>query len=350
MGTSATEGSWGAYAASPATAESMAALAGTVADDLSGPDLVDAIVASEKALSLLTGLQMRLMNALAEPFKAGDPTRLAAKMARKNFITGDDDPEQVEFFVPEAAACLAGAEIAAALRMSPITSGIRVRDAARMTSDLTPTLEALEAGVLDRAKARVIAEHCAPLDAEQAADVQDLVLPEAGELTTSELRDLTGEAVIIVDPRGVEDRHKAAAARRDLTLRPQPDAMATLSAFLPADSAVTIFQLSDLLATATAGAAGDDRGIGNRRIDALADVCAELMTHGFLDLTHFIDNDLADSTARPPRPGRPKKGDGGADLNDRVSSRTGDAGTGRVDDTAANDMVSSPAGGAGTGR
>ena len=83
MVTSATEGSWGAYAASPATAESMAALAGTVADDLSGPDLVDAIVASEKALSLLTGLQMRLMNALAEPFKAGDPTRLAAKMARK---------------------------------------------------------------------------------------------------------------------------------------------------------------------------------------------------------------------------------------------------------------------------
>ena len=33
--------------------------------------------------------------------------------------------------------------------------------------------------MLDRAKARVIAEHCEPLDPEQTQDLQDLVLPGA---------------------------------------------------------------------------------------------------------------------------------------------------------------------------
>ena len=57
-------------------------------------------MASEKALSLLAGTQMRLLTALAVPFVAGDPMRLAAGLARKSCITGDDDPDQVAQFVP----------------------------------------------------------------------------------------------------------------------------------------------------------------------------------------------------------------------------------------------------------
>ena len=74
---------------------------------MTGAALVDAIVASEKALSLLAGTQMRLLTALAVPFVAGDPMRLAAVLARKNCITGDDDPDQVAHYVPAAAASLA---------------------------------------------------------------------------------------------------------------------------------------------------------------------------------------------------------------------------------------------------
>ena len=216
-------------------------LAGVAAGSLSGAELVDAIVTSEKALSLLTGLQMRLLAAFAVPFVAGDPMRLAARLARKSCITGDDSPEQVQLFVPEAAVSLAAAEIAAALRISPVTAGIRVREADTMTTVLAPTLEALEQGVVDRGKARVIAEQCAPLSEEHTAVVQDLVLPAAGGLTTSELREVTGQAVITVDPAGAQDRHEKAAARRELALQALPDAMASLKAFLPADGAVKIF-------------------------------------------------------------------------------------------------------------
>jgi hypothetical protein len=316
--------SWGPLAERGADRESLCSLAAADAGKLDGPDLVDAIVASEKALSLLAGLQMRLMDALAAPFVAGDPMRLASRLARKSCMSGDDSDEQVELFVPEAATCLAAAEIAAALRISPVTAGIRVREAATMTADLTPTLHALEAGRLDRGKARVIAEHCQPLTAEHTAAVQQIVLGDADQLSTSELRDLTGQAVITVDPTGAEERHRAAAVRRELTLRAQPDAMATLSAFLPADGAVKIFQISDLLATGTAGSSGDPRGVGARRVDALVDIADQLLTNGYLDLTHYLDHALPDTVApSSPRTVRP-----GGDTTDERDNREGGSATG----------------------
>src|SRR6476469_6156336 len=285
---------WAELAGQPATPESLQALTGADPASMTGAALVDAIVASEKALSLLAGTQMRLLTALAVPFVAGDPMRLAAGLARPRCTTGDGDPDQVARYIPEAAATLAEAEVAAALRIPCRTAGIRITEAGTMTGTLAPTLHAMEHGVLDRAKARVIADHCRPLDPEQTQDLQDLVLPEAGALTTSELREVAGQAVIIVDPDGAENRHQQAAARRELQLQPQPDGMATLKAHLPADGAVKIFQVSDLLATGTAGTPGDTRGIGARRVDALVDIADHLLTHGFVDLTDYLGAELPD--------------------------------------------------------
>jgi len=61
------------------------------------------------------------------------------------------------------------------------------------------------------------------------------VLSVAPVRTTAELREITGRAVIAADPAGAADRHRRAAARRELTLSAGTDAMATLKAFLPAD-------------------------------------------------------------------------------------------------------------------
>jgi len=279
--------------------------AGAVPDTMTGPALVDAIVASEKALSFLAAKQMRLLTAFAQPFKAGDPMRLARRLARKSCITGDDDPEHVAMFVEEAARSLAQAEVAAALRIPSKTAGGRVQEATTMTGVLAPTLAALATGVLDRGKARVIAEHCSPLSPENTTKVQDLVLPTAGDLTTSELREVTGQAVITVDPDGAQDRHQAAAARRELALQALPDAMASLKAYLPADGAVKIFQISDLLATGTAGSPGDTRGIGARRVDALVDIADQLLTNGYLDLTGYLGTELPDHGTPRTRGGCP---------------------------------------------
>ena len=181
---------WPALAGSRASVDSLTALAGADPAELSGPELVEAVVASEKAMSMLAAIQMRLLSAFAKPFVAGDPMRLAARLARKNCITGDEDPNNVEMFVPEAAASLAAAEVAAALRISPVTAGIRVREAETMTTELAPTLDLLHNGTLDRGKARIIAEHCAPLTPDHKAELQELVLPHGGTSTSSELREL----------------------------------------------------------------------------------------------------------------------------------------------------------------
>jgi hypothetical protein len=122
---------WPALAGSRASVDSLTALAGADPAELSGSELVEAVVASEKAMSMLAAIQMRLLSAFAKPFVAGDPMRLAARLARKNCITGDEDPNNVEMFGPEAAASLAAAEVAAALRISPVTAGIRVRERQR---------------------------------------------------------------------------------------------------------------------------------------------------------------------------------------------------------------------------
>ena len=190
------------------------------------------------------------------------------------------------------------------MRIPCQTAGNRVAEADRMTGVLAPTLNALEQGSLDRVKARVIADHTRPLTPEQTQDLQDLVLPGVEELTTTELRDVTGQAVIIVDPDGAEDRHQEAAARRELRMQPGPDGMATLKAHLPADGAVKIFQVSDLLATGTAGTPGDRRGIGARRVDALVDIADHLLTHGFVDLTDYLGEQLPDHGTPTPRPRR----------------------------------------------
>ena len=286
---------WAAHAAAAADTVSLTALADADPGRLSGADLVDAITASEKALSLLTGIQMRLLAAFAAPFTAGDPMRLANRLARKNRVD-DPTPDQVQAVVPDAAICLAATETAAALRISPVTAGHRIREAITMTTALHPTLHAMEHGTLDRGKARIIAEHCAPLTGVHTTAVQDLVLPAAADLTNSELRDLTEQAVVTIDPNGADERHQQAATRRSLAMRALPDAMATLSAFLPADGAVKIFQISDLLATSTAASPGDTRGIAARRVDALVDIADHLLTHGHLDLTDYLGQPLPDST------------------------------------------------------
>ncbi len=297
-------GQWAGHANGPAGAASLAALTSVDPTTLTGPELIDAILAAEKGMSLLAAVQIRLMAAFAVPFVAGDPTRLAARLAKKNRCADtEQDSGTIEAYLAEAATSLAAAEVAAALRIAPVTGGIRVRAADTMTTVLAPTLHALQTGVLDRGKARVIAEHCEPLSPAHTTAVQQLVLPTAGALSTSELRELTGLAVITIDPDGAQDRHEHAAARRDLAMTAHRDAMATLTAFLPADAAVKIFQISDLLATGTAGVTGDNRGIGARRIDALVDIADQLLTHGHLDLTHYLHTPLPDhGTPRHPHP------------------------------------------------
>ncbi|GAA2007606.1 DUF222 domain-containing protein [Nakamurella flavida] len=273
---------------------------------MSGADLVDAIAESERLMSAVAAWQMRALAAFAVPGVAGDPYALAGRLAGRE-VTGpaDSDPDVLGSFVLDAAQSMAAGEVAAAFRISPVTAGVKVRDAIRMCTELPATLAALSAGVIDRGKARVIAEYTAPLPAHLAGVVEGRVLPIASAQSTAATRKATAAAVITVDPRGAQERHEQARRERGLLVQPGTDGMSTLKAYLAADGAVSIFQLADLLATHTVGFADDDRSIGARRVDALTDLAGQILTHGQVDLADYLTPDTtvaADTTVTADTP------------------------------------------------
>ncbi|MBM9467984.1 HNH endonuclease signature motif containing protein [Nakamurella leprariae] len=291
---------WADQASAPPGTDSLIALAAldpVVIGGLSGGEMVDALIAVDRAQSLLAARRMQLLAALAVPFSAGDPMRLAARLARKHTLSDSD--EQVAQHVPLAAASLAGSAVAAALGIPTVTAGIQVATAQDFTGRLAPTLAALESGRIDAAKARIVHEHTATLTGLAAGTVQQLVLPTAHEATRSEFRDQVATAVIIADPKSAQERHEAAAEQRSLALSTAPDAMANLRAYLPADAGIKIAQICDLIATQTTALPGDRRGIATRRVDALADLADRLLTHGHLDLRAWLGHPLPDPTGHP---------------------------------------------------
>ncbi|GAA2014196.1 DUF222 domain-containing protein [Nakamurella flavida] len=263
---------------------------------MSGADLVDAIAESERVMSAVAAWQMRALAAFAVPGVAGDPYALAGRLAGRE-VTGpaDSDPDVLGSFVLDAAQSMAAGEVAATFRISPVTAGVKVRDAIRMCTELPATLAALSSGVIDRGKARVIAEYTAPLPAHLAGVVEGRVLPIAAAQSTAATRKATAAAVIAVDPRGAQERHEQARKERGLLVQPGTDGMSTLKAYLTADGAVSIFQLADLLATHTVGFADDDRSISARRVDALTDLAGQILTHGQVDLADYLTPDTANA-------------------------------------------------------
>ena len=291
-----------------ASAEPSAASIGTVLeareDQIAGADLVSLIVASEKALSLLQARQATLLAEFARPGRAGDVSALVSAYTEgfdplTRRPDGEIDTDVLQFVIDEQSHKLAAAEVAAALHVSPITARRRVTAAVELTAELPGTHAALAAGRIDRARAWVIADRTAVLDRETRGLVEDRILPIAADRTPGRLRELVDRAVIAVDPEAAANRGRKARADRRVEHQPLPDGMGRLQAFLPADGAVSVFTLVDLLAGATAGL--DERGVDARRADALTDIADALLTDGYCDLTGLIQP-VADA-GRGPEPG-----------------------------------------------
>jgi len=71
-----------------------------------------------------------------------------------------------------------------------------------------------------------------------------------------------------------------------VTHRPDKDGMGVINALLPAEAAVMVFTLIDLIAEANKGL--DGRTVDQRRADAIGDIADELLTFGFVDLDGLI--------------------------------------------------------------
>ncbi|MER7435462.1 DUF222 domain-containing protein [Pseudonocardia alni] len=129
------------------------------------------------------------------------------------------------------------AQIQLACRVSTAEARTRVADARDLHSGLDDVRCLHEAGQLSAAKVSAIALECRDLNAAQRAQV-DARLAAVRDLTRygiGRLRAMTRRLVAEIAPERFRARVHAARAERRVTLRPAPDAMSYLTAYVPVE-------------------------------------------------------------------------------------------------------------------
>lgn len=170
--------------------------------------------------------------------------------------------------------CVAGEEIAMRLACSRRAGRELVRHGRAFSRALAPTGDALAAGTIDPAKARVLVE---ALDRPEvpgmlAWEVQERVLPAAPGRTPAQLARDVAAALVTCDPGGaVVRRQGARRGRRVDRPRVLPDGMAGVWAVLDVADAVRLDSTIDDLARA-ARAHGDPRTLDQLRADVLVEL------------------------------------------------------------------------------
>jgi hypothetical protein len=170
---------------------------------------------------------------------------------------------------------VAATEVGARLGWSPGIADHVIDQALLLTGPLSPTRQALAAGALTVRHARVILDELGPHRDHPVllAQVQQRILPTAGGLTPTRLRNKIKRLLARLAPQMVKDTVEQAGAGREVTCRPAPHGMAYLEAYLPALDATALMAALDAAATAAGTDHLDEhRTLPQLRADALASV------------------------------------------------------------------------------
>ncbi|MEO6714786.1 MAG: DUF222 domain-containing protein [Mycobacteriales bacterium] len=163
-------------------------------------------------------------------------------------------------------------DVAAAVRLSPLSAARRVEVARQLVGRLRATGKALETGTITFWYAVSLVEGVAQLDDAAAAEVERVALDGAGTLTLAAFRARIRRAVIAAAPKDADERHEQAVKARRVVFSPQPDGMAWLSAYLTAPEAIAGYRAIYAAAyrASTTDDADDDHTnlAGPRRADA----------------------------------------------------------------------------------
>ncbi len=170
-------------------------------------------------------------------------------------------------------------EIALALGVAETTAARKLLEAQAFTTRLPATFAALHAGHISDRKARAVHQGTGDVTDDVAALVERDVLPHLPTSTMPQIHDLIAAAVIRRDPHGAQDRHEQARERRGITRHGEPDGMATLTVFSTLPDIATIHAALTAMSDA-ARTPDDDRTTDHRRVDALVDLCTDVLDTG----------------------------------------------------------------------
>jgi hypothetical protein len=161
-------------------------------------------------------------------------------------------------------------QLGLATKRSPVVASRRLADARVLTSDMPMTLAALAAGLVSELGAAIAVRETASLgvddrrlvDAELAGMVEGMSIGEIEQATRRRAQELDVDAAVKRTARARTDRH--------VSIRPQADCMARVSALVPVEQGVAVYAAL-LAAAASAKAAGDDRTKGQVMSDTLVE-------------------------------------------------------------------------------
>ena len=207
-----------------------------ITDDHSRTALIDALTDTEKSLAQLHAAQIRLLATLATA-RGADPL---------------DCTEE---------------EITAALRWSPTTTRTRLHTAHTLATRFPETLALMAAGQISHAQANALVEITTGLDPDTARAAQARILPRLPHQSVAATRKALHRAVLAVDPQAAHQRHLLETRKRRVTLCPEPDGMATLALYTPAQTAAAVMAALDVHAKPRTQ--GDTRTLDQRRADTL---------------------------------------------------------------------------------
>ncbi|MBV9142507.1 MAG: DUF222 domain-containing protein [Pseudonocardiales bacterium] len=192
--------------------------------------------------------------------------RLLAAMVEVGLcgVGPDPDEELRRMRIPDE---FSADEVRAALVLTRRAANAQFWLAHDLLTRLPAVHAAMDAGVLDEPRARVLSEWTTELHPETARAVCAELLPRAPELTTGQLIEQIKKLAIALDPDWARRRYEQALAERKVVGHRNPDGSANLSGCnLPVDRVAAACGRIDALAKA-AKHAGDPRPIDHIRAD-----------------------------------------------------------------------------------
>jgi len=167
-------------------------------------------------------------------------------------------------------------EVACQLTISPWMAASRLHDAAEIVAKLPGMLAMLERGETSYWHARALLDGIDGMSEPVVAQVVDRVLEQAGTQTVTEFSQSVKRAAASIDPETFEQRHKKAAAKRGVWLRPAADGMGWVNTCTTITDATALYTALTSIATTphpvADGDQPDPRGANQRRADALVDL------------------------------------------------------------------------------
>ena len=165
-------------------------------------------------------------------------------------------------------------ELAAALRMPERSVENLIAESAALQQDFPATRAALQSGAITYRHATVLLDHAWSLPDEARADFERLALPFAERLTVAQFDRRARALRERMQPGSIAARTTKAAEERSIEFTPARDGMAWLSAHLPADQALAIYnRVTDLARGVQAPEEG--RTLTQLRADVFSDLLIE---------------------------------------------------------------------------